>query len=259
MRSLFLSLALVSAAAPCLPAQDNAPAPDPAKARELIRQWVKTERHVSEEKSAWQVEKKRMQDLLGLYQKELKLLDEELEKAGGAAGLIDKDKEKLEGELVRYRAAQRLLAGTMARLLPRAKALAARLPAPLQDELAADIDALNAPDALGQPRDVLRSILSLLATSGRFNRSITLAEETRTLPDGKKLSVDVLYLGLARAYYAARSGEAAGVGVPREGGWQWSPQPGIADDVRQAIAVYRKDKQPQLLKLPVALDKETGK
>ena len=56
-----------------------------------------------------------------------------------------------------------------------------------------------------------------------------------------------------------RSGEVAGVGVPQKAQWDWSSRPEIADDVRMAISVYRKDKQPQLLKLPVALDKEVVK
>lgn len=236
-------------------AQQEKTVSDPAQTRELIRQWVKTERLVSEEKTGWQVEKKRMQSLLEVYQKELKLLNEELEKTGGSAELIDKDKEKLEAQLKEYRVAQRLLADTMARLLPRLRGMVASFPKPLQDELSADIDALNAPSALGQPRDVLRSAISLLSTAGRFNRSVTVAEETRALPDGKKISVDVLYLGLARAFYTARSGDVAGVGAPHEDGWKWESKPGIAGNVRQAIAVYRKDKQPQLLKLPVAIDK----
>ena len=104
-----------------------------------------------------------------------------------------------------------------------------------------------------------QATIALLSTAGRFNRSLTLAEETRTLDGGKKVSVDVLYLGLSRAFYAARSGELAGVGIPQKDGWEWKAQPEIAEDVRVAIAVYRKDKQPQLLKLPIALDKEVAK
>ena len=255
MKYLFITIGLFCVFTGSGFAQQDPPPSDPAKSRELIRQWVKTERLVSEEKTAWQVEKKRMQSLLDLYEKELSLLNEELEKAGSATGLIDQNKEKLEASLKKYRSAQRLLVDTMARLLPRVRGLIARFPQPLRDELSADIDALNAPDALSQPRDVLRSTISLLSTAGRFNRSVTLVEENRTLSGGKKISVDVLYLGLARAYYAARSGDSAGVGKPQKEGWEWEPNPSIADDVRQAIAVYRKDKQPQILQLPVAVEK----
>lgn len=234
-------------------AQEKSDTIDPAASRELIRQWVQTERLLSEEKNAWKVEKQRMQDLLELYQKELKLLNEEIEKAGASAGAVDDRKGKLESELKGFREAQRLLADTLARLLPRARVLINQLPAPLQDELKSDIDFLQSPDALGKPRDVLKSMLTVLTNAGRFNRSITIGEETRALSGGKKMTVSVLYLGLARAYFASTAGDTAGIGVPMKNGWQWEDRPEIADDVRRAIAVYRKDKQPQLIQLPVAV------
>lgn len=245
---------------PCsLIGQSEGTAVDPVETRELIRQWVAAERLVSEEKAAWQVEQKRMQELLGLYQKELQLLDKELGKSGGAADLIDNDKDKLEVRVKKYRAAQGLLAKTMVRLLPRAQQLIAFFPQPLQDELSADIDALNTSDALSKSRDVLRSMISILTTAERFNRSVTLVEETRALPSGKKISVDVIYLGLARAFYTARSGDVAGVGMPQKDAWSWQARPDIADNIRRVIAVYRKDQQPQLLRLPIAIDKEGSK
>ncbi|MBK1830492.1 DUF3450 family protein [Verrucomicrobiaceae bacterium R5-34] len=240
-------------------AQEKSVTPDPAAHRELIRQWVQTERLLSEEKNDWQVEKQRMQDLLDLYQKELKLLNEEIEKAGSSAGLVDSRKSKLESELKEFRDAQRLMADTMARLLPRIKSIIQRLPAPLQDELAADIDFLTSAEAMGKPRDVLKSMLSVLSGAGQFNRTITLGEETRTLQSGQKMTVDVLYLGLARAYFATTSGETAGIGQPGKEGWVWQDQADLADDIRQAIAVYRKDKQPQLIKLPVGVSAEASK
>lgn len=227
-------------------------------ARAIIRQWVETERLISEEKTSWEVEKKQMQSLLELYRKELTLLDEELQKAGGSAELVDQDKNKLEAELKQFRAAQRSLTDAMAKLLPRVRAIVSQFPDPLVDDIQVDVDVLNAPDALGKPRDVLRSMISVLTAAERFNRTVTLAEETRQVRD-KKVSVDVLYLGLARAFYVAGSGDIAGVGTPGQNGWQWKDEAAIADDVRRAIAVYQKDEQPQLLKLPVALRKEERK
>jgi len=236
-------------------AQDKKDTIDPAASRELIRQWVQTERILSEEKSTWKVEKQRMQDLLDLYQKELKLLNEEIEKAGTSAGLVDSRKGKLETELKEYRAAQNLMSDTLARLLPRAKSLITQLPEPLKDELETDIDFLTSPEALAKPRDVLKSVLAVLSGAGRFNRTITLAEETRILESGKKMTVNVLYLGLARAYFATTSGDTSGIGTPAKDGWKWKDQPELADDIRRAISVYQKDKQPQLVELPVGVTK----
>lgn len=230
---------------------------NPVHSRELIRQWVKTERIISEEKSAWQAEKQQMQDLLEIYGKELSLLTEELSVAGSSADLVDANKERLEASLKQYREARQFLREAVARLLPRLQNLAQRFPVPLIDELEADIEFLNAPEALDDPRDTLKSMIAILNAAGRFNRTLTLAEETRALGSGKNVSVDVLYLGLCRAYYASANGSTAGIGVPSKAGpWEWTEQNEIADQVRQTISVYLKARQPQLVNLPVQL--QTG-
>ncbi len=245
----YLSILFLSALP--LAAQDKSV--DPEATRELIRQWVQTERILSEEKTTWQVEKKRMQDLLDIYQKELKLLDEELSRVGGSARLVDENKQKLEKELKEYREAQRLLSDAMARLLPRVRALIVRLPEPLTDGVSADVEFLKSPEALGKPRDVLKSMIAILTASGQFNRAITIAEQTREVTGKGKMTVKVVYLGLCRAYYTTASGDTAGIGIPGKNGWIWKAKPGIADEIRRAIAIYQKDKQPQLVKLPVQL------
>ena len=227
---------------------------NPSSSRELIRQWVQTERMISEEKTAWQVEKQQMQDLLEIYQQELKLLNEELNVAGSSADLIDENKEKLESGLAQYREAKLMLRSSMASLVPRMQKLVGRFPAPLVEELSSDIDLISSPEALDKPRDILKSIIAILNAAGSFNRTLTLAEENRTLANGKKITVSVLYLGLCRAYYAA---DVAGTGMPAAtgatGGWLWAEDGDIADQVRKTISVHKKSAQPQLVELPVQL------
>ena len=233
---------------------------NPSNSRELIRQWVQTEHIISEEKTAWQVEKQQMQELLEIYQQELKLLNEELNVAGSSADLIDENKEKLESGLAQYREAKQILRSSMASIVPRMQKLVGRFPAPLVEELGSDIDLISSPEALDKPRDVLKSVIAILNAAGSFNRTLTLSEETRTLANGKKITVSVLYLGLCRAYYAADIGPLAGTGVPAAagatgatGGWLWAEDEGIADQVRRTIAVHKKSAQPQLVELPVQL------
>lgn len=242
-----------------LTAQEEASEPlDPAATRELIQQWVKTERLISEEQTTWKVEKERMQELLDLYQKELKLLDEEISQAGTSAEVVDERKETYQKELKEYRDAQRLLSDTLARLLPRMRTLLAQLPTPLVDKLEVEIELLQAQDALEKPRDVLKSMLSVLAECGRFNRSVTVAEETREISSGKKMTVDVIYLGLAQAFYAAGQGDTAGVGRPGKKGWVWQEKPEIAKEIRMALAVESKDSPPQLIQLPIQLSTQSS-
>jgi hypothetical protein len=134
------------------------------------------------------------------------------------------------------------------------QSLSKRLPEPLQEELRVDVEFINTDAALDTPRDILKSIISILNAAGNFNRTITLVEETRSLDNGKKITVNVLYLGLCRAYYAADLGPLAGIGEPSiEGAWSWTENADIADQVRKTIAVFRKSSQPQVVDLPVQL------
>jgi len=231
--------------------------PDFTGSRELIRQWVQTERIISEEQTAWQIEKQQMTDLLDIYQEELKLLDEELNLAGASAELVDENKEKLEAGLAQYRQARQMLRESMARLLPRIQKLVKRFPDPLLKELDADLDFLNSPEALESPREVLKSMIAVLNAAGRFNRTLTLADETRTLANGKRVSVNVIYLGLCRAYFTAETGPLAGFGMPSDAeGWSWVEAEDMAEQVRKTIRVYLKSEQPQLIDLPLQL--QTG-
>lgn len=236
-------------------AQDNdqETALDPVSSRELIRQWVQTERIISEEKLAWQVQKQRMEELLGIYQKELSLLDEELSTAGNSAQLIDDNREDLEASITRYRDANQRLEESMSKLLPRMLGLVSMFPQPLLDELALDISALNEATAIEQPRDVLKSMIAVLSAASRFNRSITVVEETRVVQEAKKITVDTIYIGLCRAFYASGAGDVGGVGTPAKQGWVWTDEPGVAEQVRRLIAVHRKSEQPQLIELPIQL------
>ena len=196
-----------------------------------------------------------MQELLEIYQKELKLLNEEIDQAGSSAAMVDERKQTYEKELKEYRDAERLLLEAMARHLPRVRTLIGRLPEPLLKKLEADIESLQAKEALAKPRDVLKSMLAVMAECGRFNRSITIVEDTRELASGKKMTVDVLYLGLAQAFYVAEQGDTAGVGRPSQTGWQWQAQPQLAKDIRAALAVKRKVSPPQLISLPIQISK----
>ncbi len=253
-RNYLTIIGILAMAAPLF-AQSGGVVLDPAASRELIEQWLKTERLISAEKASWNIERQRMQDLLDLYGKELMLLNEEIEKAGASAKLADGRQSELQSELKEYREAQLLLADSLASLLPRARLLVNRFPEPLKKKLGEDIAVLVSTEAMEKPRNVLKSMLSVLIGAGQFNRSITLAEETRELAGGKKMTVGVVYLGLARAYFAASAGASAGVGSPVKDGWQWVDRPELAGDIRKAIAVYKKDQQPQLIQLPVKLKK----
>lgn len=249
MQRTFLMLAVVAGWSAS--AQGAEPAPAVAEAREAITRWVEVEDTISAERAAWAAEQATMAELLELHRKELALLDEELAKAGASAGSHDATMTEARAELARLRTAREQVAAALATTVPRLRELVRRFPQPLRDEARDDLTALDAwkPDA--EPRDGLRAVIGVLARADAFNRRLTRTREVRD-----DAEVEVLYLGLARAYYVG--GNTAGIGTPGPNGWEWRADPALAAELRKGLAMLEKRRPPAELKLPMAVDGGEG-
>ncbi|WP_159434884.1 DUF3450 family protein [Rubritalea squalenifaciens] len=221
----------------------------PSEARALIQQWVQTERMITEEKADWKIEREQLNDLIKLYETEMALLKDEVEKAGESHVELDKEKATLESEVKQMRADRRKLGLKVRDISKRMLEVSARFPKPLKDLLSADLYTLESVEDETQMRDGVVALANILKEAGRFNRAVYFSEEMQALEDGEKRQLQVLYLGLGRAYFV--SGDKAGVGMPGADGWQWSIREGIDNRVKTTIRVFKKSSQAGLVKLPV--------
>lgn len=223
---------------------------DPAiiELRETISKLVDVQTLESKERLDWEARKAEMAALLELHQRELELLDEELEKAGQSApGHADSTKD-LEAEITSLKAARRTASEAAARTIPRTLALAKRFPALLQQDCESDLATLSAWNTGEDPRAALQAELSILANADQFNRRLTRAPDIR----GNR-EVEVLYLGLAAAYYTGKGGNA-GTGRPGPDGWAWTEQPGIASEIEIIFDTLDKKRPPAMVTLPQKID-----
>jgi len=215
--------------------------------RETISKIVEVKTQVSEEKSEWAARKGEMAELLTLHRRELELLGEELEKAGSSAGGYDEKKREAEEELEKLKAARRVASEAVVRNKERMLALAKFFPKPLAKEAELERVSLEAWETGDEARDGLQAILGMVTKAEQFNRRITRFKEER---DGRE--VEVIYLGLARAYYTDRSGNA-GVGEPGDEGWVWVSKPELIGEVAKALDELDKKRPPELVELPVRM------
>ncbi|MBB5352821.1 hypothetical protein HNR46_003069 [Haloferula luteola] len=229
-------------------AQEKVPDAQVVELRETIAKVVDVKTQASAERSGWETQKAEMSELLGLHRRELELLNEELEKSGTSAGGDDELKTEAEEGISRLKAARREAGEAVARNRERALALAARFPKPLAEDAMLELAALKEWQPGDEPRDGIQAILGLVTKAEQFNRRITRGQEVR---DGRE--VEVLYLGLARAYYADRSGHA-GIGIPANGGWKWESRPEIAKEVLKAFDELDRKRPPELVELPVKIE-----
>lgn len=215
--------------------------------RETISKIVDLQTTESEERLDWKARKDEFAALLDLQARELKLLDEELNKAGQSAPSHSEATEEIKTEIAALKQARSLATEAVSRNLPRIISLAKRFPQPLLKEAEIELATLSAWKPADEPRDALRSILTLLAKAEQFNRRFTRSNEIR---DGRE--VDVLYLGLAQAFYMDQK-DQAGIGKPGDNGWEWKSNPEIRSELSKAFETLDKKRPPTMVTLPLEI------
>lgn len=237
--AIFLTLALHSGA--------QEPEPTVEELRETIAKIVDTQSMDSAELLGWEARKAEMAALLDLHRRELTLLDEELGKAGQSAPSHEEATAEMKAKIEALKQTRRLTAEAVARNVPRMIALAQRFPDPLLADSTAELAALNEWKPADEPREALRSILALLSKAEQFNRRLT---RTTAIRDNRE--VQVLYLGLAQAFYTDRK-EKAGIGKPAPDGWKWTAQPAILNELNTALDTLDKKHPPTMVRLPLEI------
>lgn len=215
--------------------------------RESISKIVDVQTLESGERLDWEARKAEMAALLELHRKELALLDGELEKSGQSAPQHSELTDELKAEIKRLKAARKITAEIVARNVPRTLSLAKQFPVPLLTKTEPELSSLRSWKATDEPREALRSILSLVAKAEQFNRRFTRTTEIR---DNRE--VQVLYLGLAQAFYADRN-EKAGIGRPGPAGWIWKPLPEIRPELVITFETLDKKRPPTMVTLPLEI------
>ncbi len=226
------------------------PAPPAAVVQEKVREWVRAKQAISAEASEWEADKESMSRLNEVRQKEIERLDRLITAAGGRVKDAETELGELRAEKTALGSRRKQLETEVAELESTLRTTAPSLPAPLQEKLADVLARLEHPSSDASLQDRWRDVLLSLGEAGRFERAITVYPEIREV-GGKQVMVDVVYLGLAQAWYADQSGSHAGIGRPGPKGWTWKEQPALHSRVREVIAMQRKEKVPGFVALPV--------
>lgn len=219
-------------------------------AKELIRQWIDTEKLLSAEQENWEQEKAHITELMSLYAKELRLLNEELA-ALPTVELDDEKKQKLEANIQMDDEKRKQLRTFLLAQKPRVLALVKRFPDPLKKQVSESLELLNLPDVDSSARDLLMPMLSLIEAGNSFNSGVFLTSQ-RVVIGPDEWQAEVMYLGLGRAFFWI--GEKAGVGSPSANGWVWTRDDAKLADIKKAMSVFDKTTKPQLIKLPLKVN-----
>lgn len=215
--------------------------------RSTIAGIVNAQTLASSELRDWEARKAVMAELLEVHRQEIALLGEELEKSGRSAPGHDEAVSDAMSEIAALRAARANLTAAIERARPRLLAISGRFPQPLANDAREDLTQLAAWQPGDEPREALQALLGVLSKAAQFNRRIS-----RSLEVIEDREAEVLYLGLARAFYADRSGNS-GIGLPTADGWQWRPDPKINRQILHALDILDQKRPPTRVELPLQI------
>jgi septal ring factor EnvC (AmiA/AmiB activator) len=223
--------------------------------RETLAQWVQTRQLISRTEADWNADKETLQQSKALYERELSSVQAQLARISTNSTVANRERLTAEADLKEMTAGVDAARTTVARLEAEVRSILPLLPPPLKAATQPLVDRLPADSAATKAvaTERLQTVVSLLNEIDKFHNTLTIANEKQPNAKGELISVDVIYVGLATAYFVDASGTVAGIGSPGDAGWTWQLKPEIGPLVRDSIAMYRSQKPAAFVGLPAAI------
>ena len=234
-------------------AQDNAAVQkEIAEAREVIAQYVKTRQEIARVENEWKAYQELTSRRIDLYNTEIEALRKQIEKAEADTTQAERTIAGIKDEITTLRQADAIVAEALPALEDQLRILAQYFPTPLKEKTDRLMPELGRKGAQASTR--LAVLMGILGEVDKFNTEFFYTRDEKQLPSGETKLVDVIYLGMAVAYYSDRDGKIAGVGTPASGGWKWTERNDIAPAIRDAVLYYNGDIKPaKLVDLPLEI------
>jgi len=245
---VYLCCLLIYHSAPAQPEQGNL-----ETLKSETDRWLQIEREIASDRLDWRAEREVLESSHELLILEKNRSLRELEMLESANAVYMRNRDNLENKLQREREARTQLADKIDQIEKRLSHFVLRLPRSFQTANQSLSSLLETNEEIGIPARV-QNIVSLMSRIDQFNNRLTLTREIRQKPDGREVSVKVLYWGLARGFAVNIPGDEAWILKPLpEGGWVWEQNNNLADKIIKLQAIHENDQTPELMELPVAL------
>jgi hypothetical protein len=235
-------------------AADAARQPTLEETRLTLAKWIETQQIIAKERNDWQQGKEILQGRIDLVGKEVGVLKERIRQSEEAVAQSDRKRDELLAEDAELKSLGEQLATAATVMEEQVRALLKQLPDPVKARIAPLVERIPADPAATRvtPAERFQNVLGILNEVNKANSEISVAYEIRTLADGSSSEVQVIYLGLAQAYFLSPKGEA-GIGRPTEDGWKWEPAPGAARQIMLALEVIEGKHVPTFVPLPIKI------
>ena len=238
--------------APTTAASTNAKSPSLDETRLTLSKWIETQQIISKERNDWQQGKEILQGRIELVGKEVGQLKDRIAQSEAAVVDSNRKRDELAKQIAQLKQTDAQLATAVTAMEEKVRTLAKVAPEGVAKRLAPLLQRIPADPANTRVSvaERFQNVLGILNELNKANSEITIAYEIRQLSDGSSSEVQVIYVGLAQAYYLSPRGEA-GIGRPTDEGWTWSPAGEQADEIYTALEIIQGKHPPAFVALPV--------
>jgi len=234
--------------------QPPAAKPSLEETRLTLTKWIETQQIISKERNDWQQGKEILQGRIELVGKEVAMLKEKIALSQAAVVESNTKRDQLiaENDLLKSSTAQ--LANAVTAMEDQIRKLSKLMPDPVAARLVPLLQRIPIDPANTRVSTAERfqNVLGILTELNKVNSELAVTYEIRTLADGSSSEVQVLYIGLAQAYYISPRGEA-GIGRPTEDGWKWEPAPATSESILMALEIIQGKHTPTFVPLPMKI------
>jgi hypothetical protein len=229
-------------------------APTLDETRLTLSKWIETQQIISKERNDWQQGKEILQGRIELVGKEVGILKDRIKQSEAAVEESNKKRDELiaENDALKVSGAQlgeavTLMEGQLRKLMKQMPEPVATKLAPLMQRM--PVDPSNTRVTVAER---FQNVLAMLSELNKANSELAISYEIRKFADGSSGEVQVIYIGLAQAYYISPRGDA-GIGRPGEDGWTWTPAPDAAQAILSSLEIIQGKESPAFVPLPITI------
>ncbi|MGA1266736.1 MAG: DUF3450 family protein [Phycisphaerales bacterium] len=228
--------------------------PSVEETRLTLSKWIETQQIIAKERNDWQQGKEILEGRVELVSKEVSQLKERIAQSESAVAESNRKRDRLAEENAQLKQTGAQLASAVTTMEAEVRTLAALAPEGVATKLAPLLQRIPAnPDTTRvSAAERFQNVLGILNELNKANSEITIAYEVRQMADGSSSEVQVIYVGLAQAYYLSPRGEA-GIGKPTAEGWVWRAAPGEAGRIYTALEIIQGKHPPAFVGLPISI------
>lgn len=217
-------------------------APDLKQTRSNFKEWVETQKLISEEQNTWRVEKETLNEQIRLLEDEIQKLTDKIEETKSTADKAQRERSDLAAEEEQLKQASAVVKAAIPDLEASLLDIAEYFPASLKEKTKILLERMpkTAKDARGVTlSNRVLNVVGMLGEIEKFNNQVSM-EKTMQNIGGNNVEVKTMYLGLTIAYYVDGTKQEAGILKPAKGGWIKEPRNELAEQIGLAVDIYEK-------------------